>query len=320
MWILVASLMTFPQARAQEVARSLTDRADQVHTSQIHFVYVVPKGSVDQHRDIDLTINSWVVQGQSWLQNKIGHQLSIDTFNDQVDVTFLQSGFTSAQLCRASSCNALGKLAVELHQQDPKLSASKVIIFNLSEAIDKNTCGWAIPRSNLGLSFSSDLGCNYPGSKIEMGIQFQSFAILHEVFHALGVSYSCGNGSDLMVDFPECNNYAKIYGHVITSIDSSGKNYIGGDASGVDLLQIPMWLDGTGSSEYLQLKPLVGDRLVTKLESGAFKLKVGAKTGRIDWIWSKRIDNTFRENLCVLSSDGRSLTFHGAAKLVGTFA
>ena len=89
-----------------------------------------------------------------------------------------------------------------------------------------------------------------------------------------------------------------------------------------------------------------------KLEKGQAHLKVGGKTGRLDWIWSKRIDATFRENFCVLSSAGDTIEsrefgrgcvfavpsewksgqeysvseefqvgpFHGSAKLVGTLA
>ena len=348
----MTTLFGLPPVHAEDFARSLTDRPDQVSGNEIHFVYVLTKGETDEHRDTNNVINGWVQEMQTWLQKSLQHQLSIDTFNGRVDVTFLQSAFTADQLCRTTECNALGKLSQELHAQDPQFSAAKVYIFNLGVILDSKTCGWAIPSSNLGLTFSNANQCNYPDSTLETGIRFRSFAIAHEIFHTFGVSSFCGDGSDLMLDFPQCRAFSNSYGHVITTIDTPRKNYVGGDASGLDLLQVPVWSDGSGTFDYVDVKPLSGNRLVLKLEKGQAHLKVGGKTGRLDWIWSKRIDATFRENFCVLSSAGDTIEsrefgrgcvfavpsewksgqeysvseefqvgpFHGSAKLVGTLA
>ena len=74
--------------------RSTRDRPDDVSGPQVHFVYVVPSDREDLDRDRFGEIENSVTALQSWLQDRTGQRLRVDTYQGRVDVSFLQLSFT----------------------------------------------------------------------------------------------------------------------------------------------------------------------------------------------------------------------------------
>ena len=77
--------------------RSTMDRPDDISGPQIHFVYAVPVGGND--RGYDRTGDMTVVANlmHTWLQAEAGMTWRLDTYNGQVDVSFLPIQWTGAR-------------------------------------------------------------------------------------------------------------------------------------------------------------------------------------------------------------------------------
>ena len=77
--------------------RSTMDRPDDISGPQIHFVYAVPVGGND--RGYDRTGDMTVVANlmHAWLQAEARMTWRLDTYNGQVDVSFLQIQWTGAR-------------------------------------------------------------------------------------------------------------------------------------------------------------------------------------------------------------------------------
>ncbi len=304
--LLLSSLYT-PIASAEAFERSLIDRPDEVTGFQIHLIYVVTADGIDEQRDLNGEIDKWVNESQAWLQNNFGHQLLFDTYKGKVDVTFLQSKYTKAQLC-FETCDTLYKLADEIRSQDPNLAANKTLYFNFSEILHPGYCGWAHGFGNLSLGFSKGQTCNNPYLVSINGLSSPAKTLMHEVFHTFGVSHVCSNDSDIMVGSPECNTNSSAFGQVRTTLDLSRKNYLGGDLAGVDISKLPIWKDGSGSKEYAKLSPISGDQYTPKLSDGTVVVKVGEVSGGFTWLWSKEITTYFEKVNCSISSGGKKIT------------
>ena len=303
--ILLLALFT-PVSSAAPLERSLIDRPDEVTGYQIHLIYVVTKDSSDEQRDLNGQIDTWVKDSQIWLQKNLGHQLIFDTYQGQVDVTFMQSKYSTAQLCN-SNCNALEKLAAEVQAQDPKLSAGKTLYFNLSELLSPTYCGWANYFGNLALGFSKGSTCNWAESISYTGLAQPAKTMIHELFHSFGVSHVCFDDSDLMIGTPECTINNSIFGQIPITLDASHKKYIGGDEAGIDILRLPVWKDGSGSKDYAKLSPTSGNLYLPRLNDGSIVVKVGQISGGFQWGWSKDISSTFTKLTCTIVSGDKKI-------------
>jgi len=307
--IILLSAIFAPTSGAASLVRSTLDRPDEVSGFQIHLIYVVTKDGVDEQRDLNGQIDRWVNESQTWLQNNSGHQLIFDSYQGQVDVTFLQSKYTKSELCRLK-CDTLNKLADEIRNQDPNLAASKTLYFNLSEVLDTSSCGWAFGFGNLSLGFDKGEICNSPYSVSVNGLSYPAETLIHEVFHTFGVAHVCSNVSDIMIGSPECNLNSPTYGQVKTTLDLSRKYYLGGDLAGVDISKLPIWKDGSGSKEYAKLSPTSGNLYTPKLGDGTVFVKSGEVSGGFAWSWSKGIAAYFEKVVCTITS--------GDKKIIGT--
>ena len=295
-----------PIANSDVVGRSTVDRPDEVTGFQIHLIYVLLSGSKDDERDVDGSINTWVNDAQNWLQKTLGRKFKIDTYQGNVDVTFLQSKYRAEDLC-AGSCNALKKLADEMRQTDPSISASKTLFFNIGENLEKNTCGWAGIGSNLALDFYGDSRCNDPRSIAQTGLSDPSKIFIHEIIHSFGVHHVCSDDSDILIGTPECTVNYKTFGYVPVTIDSNHKNYVGSEAAGVDILKMPVWSDGFGSATYATALSTNGTKYFPKLENGQVFAVVGKTTEKFDWSWSKNIDRYFQNVSCKMTAGNQSI-------------
>jgi len=305
--IILLSAIFAPTSGAASLVRSTLDRPDEVSGFQIHLIYVVTKDGVDEQRDLNGQIDTWVNESQTWLQNNSGHQLIFDSYQGQVDVTFLQSKYTKSELC-FDTCDTLYKLADEIRAQDPNLAASKTLYFNLSEMLHPGYCGWAHGFGNLSLGFSKGENCNSPYSVSVRGLSSPAKTLIHELFHTFGVAHVCSNESDIMIGSPECNTNSPSFGQVRTTLDLSHKNYLGGDLADIDISKLPIWKDGSGSKEYAKLSPTSGNLYMPKLGDGTVFVRAGEVSGGFTWAWSKQITTYFEKVTCTISSGDKKIT------------
>jgi hypothetical protein len=82
-------------------ARSAIDRADDSPGPQIHFVYAVPSDAPDRSFDTTLGLAYSVMSFQSWIAQKSGYRLRVDTYRGAADVTFLKLDKTDQQIAAA---------------------------------------------------------------------------------------------------------------------------------------------------------------------------------------------------------------------------
>jgi len=305
--VILLSAIFAPISGAAPLARSILDRPDEVSGYQIHLIYVVTKDGVDEQRDLNGQIDTWVNESQTWLQINSGHQLIFDSYQGQVDVTFLQSKYTKSELC-FDACDTLFKLTDEIRAQDPNLAASKTLYFNLSEILDPRYCGWANGFGNLSLGFSKGENCNSPYSVSVHGLSSPAKTLIHELFHTFGVAHVCSNESDIMIGSPECNTNSPSFGQVRTTLDLSHKNYLGGDLAGIDISKLPIWKDGSGSKEYAKLSPTSGNLYMPRLTDGTVVVRSGEVSGGFAWSWSKQVTNYFEKVTCTITSGDKKLT------------
>jgi hypothetical protein len=294
------ALTLIPVVSAAQLTRSTVDRPDDLSGFQVHLFYVVPQGEKDESLDVNGQINTWVLNAQSWLQEKAGHKLKIDTFAGQTDVTFLQSKYPASQLCEGN-CDATTKLIQEAKAQDPNLTSRKTYFFYVAGLSDPNACGWANLRSNTGLAALGGSGCDIALSAVQSGLGGPSATFLHELLHTFGVSHVCVDNSDLMIGNPECTIDTKTYGYVKTTLDTTHMNYLDGSAAGVNLLKMPIWADGFGDANYSKVQPVVNEKWLPRLSNGTVIAVVGKESPYFSWEWAKDTNTTFQSVDCTMS-------------------
>ncbi len=283
-------LALMPPAAAALQLRSTIDRPDDISGFQIHVVYVVPDGSSDLQFDTSGQIDSWVKEGNSWLNSKVNRNLRFDTFQGATDVTFLKSQFRVNELCY-ENCKALSKLESEFRGQNPTYDSSKTLLFMVADVLDRDSCGWAQQSSNLALAQGfgdSRNGCNLSSSKAKTGLSGPAKTIIHELFHTFGLGHVCIDASDLMLGEPECRIDDNTYGEVPITFDLKRNQYLGSDIGfGVDILKMPIWSDGNGSSTYPEIKEVSGMKNIPTLEDGTPYVVIGQTSESFSWAWDR---------------------------------
>jgi hypothetical protein len=282
---------TINSATAAPIVRSLVDRPDDVSGYQVHLVYVVPNGSTDLNVDINGQIDSWVKEGNGWLNEKVGRGFQFDTFQGVTDVTFLSSKYRVSELCY-DNCNTLSKLKDEYGTQNPAFDNSKTLLFMLSDELASTSCGWGNYASNLALMHdfgNTSGGCNWASSKVKTGLNGPAKTIIHELIHTFGIHHVCMDNSDLMIGVPECKIDDNTFGQVPLTLDSKRNQYIGSDSAfGIDLLKMPIWSDGSGIKNYAEIKQVSDKKYLPQLNDGTVYAVVGKQSGKFDWSWEKK--------------------------------
>ena len=303
LFLLTSLLTPIASSQAAIAQRSLVDRPDDLTGFQVHVVYVVPADKSDLNADTNGTIANTVADAQSWLQRQIGHQLIFDTYKGEVDISFMKSKYKESELC-LEMCEALSKLSAEFLAQDTNYRPGKTYYFQVEGLLAPNYCGWAGRPANSALGFSVADGCNNPYSGLRIGLSVPAKTLVHELFHTFGVAHTCINESDLMIGTPECTQ-SQLNSLQAVTLDLERKNYIGGDASGVDLLKMPIWKDGTGSLDYAQLKTVNGDKYLSKIGSGYVYVMAGQKSTQFVWEWDKNLVKSDLDFSCSITSQNR---------------
>ena len=235
--------------------RSLIDRVDDVLGAQIHLIYAIPRDSRDQNWDTNGQIKKWVDQSQDWLVSKVNRKFKYDSFQSDLDITFMRSTLDLSSM-RKEYKALLPILMTEFLTQSPirdyKISP-KTYIFILSENIDASSCGIAQMFSAMGLIFTGGDCWSGPGDDqiTPLGMAYPALALLHEAIHTFGAGHVCDSTSDLMWGKPECEGSAP---YTSIDFDTDKRDYFGGDKAGVDIAQLPVWMDNKGSLPYARIK------------------------------------------------------------------
>lgn len=301
--------------------RSLTDRPDDLTGPQVHLIYAIASDATDKNWDTNGQMNLWVEQAQSWLQTQVGKKLRFDTFQNDLDISFMRSKMTLAEMragsdyeegkSNAGKETTLDKLLREFLTQSPQRDykkAPKTYMFYLSDPIKSGACGYANLTSAKGLGFSGP-GCwegPQSDSTSPFGLSWPSQAIIHEVFHTYGVEHTCDTNSDLMRG-ANCTGetaYAPLY------LDQDRKDYYGGEKSGVDISKLPIWLDAVITTPYATLK---AKEIYAPKVSNDYIFVVGDKKSKISWEFDRIFfgsEGGYSE--CTLTNGKSTLTSTGS--------
>jgi hypothetical protein len=184
--------------------RTTSDRPDDHEGFQIHFVYALPNDGEDRSLDINGQIETSALAANRWLAEQSGgSQLRYDTYNGDLDVTFLQLDYSAEVL------NILGPTIVQGFDQTMRDlgfdTAHKLyIVFYDGEFILEGSslaCGqstqppvtWGISASIYLRGYSPEFNifsCPEPtNSAAQAG--YLELVLLHEVFHLLGAVPEC---------------------------------------------------------------------------------------------------------------------------------
>lgn len=118
-WSLVLGLVgvlvgSGPATGRARLDRSGVDRPDDVGGPQIHAIYVVPADGEDRQSDVNGGVAEYVAHWTNWLADQAGDRtFRIDTYQGQVDVSFLRLAETTAAM-GALGFGSFGAIVAEL--------------------------------------------------------------------------------------------------------------------------------------------------------------------------------------------------------------
>ena len=185
--------------------RSLVDRPDDKTGAQLHLVYAIPSDATDQALDIIGQIQAEMEVAQRWLQQQVGRCISMDTFQDALDVTFVQFSRTNEQI-RTSPAFVDQSIRLELEARgldDP----NKVYVVYYGGSTNSGSCGGAAaiggPAVQYLASQNATTGqlspCSFfrfvSGSNDVFRGTWAGVA-MHETFHSIGVVPQCAPDHD----------------------------------------------------------------------------------------------------------------------------
>ena len=242
------------EAPSALLPEALQDRPDDLSGFQIHVIYVTVKNTPDHNSYQNRNISSWVTLAQDWLQRKVKKSLKFDTYQGILDVSTMHSQYTRNELnwdsgseSKAAS-NTVGPLE-KLESEYLRTSGSGMAGKNLLFIVDANTnathCGLGDTPGSTALVNAGSNSCwtndtDYINEFDQ--INWMSSTIIHELLHNLGVEHTCVDTTDIMLG-DGCN---KERSDAPTTLDASGKRYVGGSLSGVNILSLKVWSDGSG--------------------------------------------------------------------------
>jgi hypothetical protein len=187
--------------------RSLVDRPDDMSGMyQVHVLYVLPAGAADQQRDLDGRIDMSVGAVNGWLwQQTGGSMMRFDTYQGELDITFVALDMTSDEIYEAAVAQYGGALwirdIVEAQIAGMNVFQPGKIYVSMVE-IDRHpsTCADSAHPPELmgrlaGLYPSAvvEAGWNCADEPFGAGISFKDMGVMHEIVHLLGFASSCGS-------------------------------------------------------------------------------------------------------------------------------
>ena len=248
------------EGTATPLPTATKDRPDDVNGFQIHVVYVVPKDAPSHDFYQTGDIDNWIALAQDWLARKIGKKLIFDTYHGQLDVSILQSVYSISDLADPTgnpNPNTLNNLESEFVKANGAPLPGKNLLFLVDADLSSKYIGYADSPGRLALV--STLGAWVDPSmngKVNMylatGVQINDFSstIIHELLHNLGVAHTCIPRTDIMWGEGCALSDSGInLETAATTIDATNTRYVGGSLSGVNILDLKVWTDGSGKMD-----------------------------------------------------------------------
>jgi hypothetical protein len=221
---------------------SLVDQADDVDGYQIHFVYALPGDGEDDFLDVDGSIALSARALNSWLEVKTGSRLRYDTYQGDLDISFMQLEYSAEQI------SDLGTQILLLMEYEIKTRGFDtpnklyVIYYDGFFVTNEGYCGLAaFPPDGAGVTATLLLRGYSPRNDLVCPRQFTQSAdytgyfemtILHELLHLMGMVPECapnyhdGHVSDSSQDLLY-HQYDGSYSPLYTYLDYHNDDYFG---------------------------------------------------------------------------------------------
>jgi hypothetical protein len=272
--------------RGIEEQYTTADQPDDVDGYQIHFIYAIPSDGKDDHLDVNGKIALSAAAMNYWLESKTRHRLRYDTYNGELDISFMQLDATSEQIY-ALDTDILSLMEFEVKSRgfssDHKLY---VVHYDGFFVTQEGFCGLAsYPPEGAGITAvlllrgynpKLDLTCPRQFTQSEDFTGYFEMTILHELLHLMGMVPSCsphyadGHVSDSSQDLLYYQ-YDGSYSPLYTYLDLRNDDYYNhGDPECPDLAR-SIFLDPLPpnaelppgwdiSTTYMPADPLAGNK------------------------------------------------------------
>lgn len=190
--------------------RSTVDRPDDTAGMyQVHLLYVLPSGAKDQRRDLDGKIDKSIEAANAWFYEQSGgSKIRFDTYQGQLDITFVRLDMTSEDIYQASVTQYGGARWIRdiVEQKVSNMGGfhpGKIYLALTEIARHPSTCDDAAHPPDL----MGRLAGFYPSAVVEAGWEctdsnaggnfgagstYADLALIHETVHLLGFASSCG--------------------------------------------------------------------------------------------------------------------------------
>jgi hypothetical protein len=222
--------------------RSETDRLDDISGSQIHVIYAVPSDGADRSYDTTVDLAYSTTSFQTWLAQKTGYMLRLDTYRGAPDVTFVRLKKTDAEM---SAFGAFVRDEIERQLRDAGYLAGGKIYAVYYDGVSTYACGGASWPPLLQGQLTAMYLKGLPNGPVPCGKnpfvpsatdfpRYWEFAMLHDLLHTLGIvsSQAPHHVTDRPGHVPEQNDlmYAGagpwLYGSSMV-VDIGGDDYFG---------------------------------------------------------------------------------------------
>lgn len=228
--------------RATTEEYSTTDRPDEVNGYQIHFIYALPSDGKDDQLDVSGRIALSAAAMNGWLHGKTGSRLRYDTYQGEVDISFMLLDATAEQI------SDLGTDILSLMEYEIKTSGFNsdhklyVVYYDGFFVSSEGYCGLAsYPPDGAGITAvlllrgynpKLDLTCPRQFTQSEDFTGYFEMTILHELLHLMGMVPECApnfadghvrdSSQDLMY-YQYDGSYSPLY----TYLDLHNNDYFG---------------------------------------------------------------------------------------------
>ena len=178
--------------------RSTVDRPDDSPLPQVQAVYALASDGADRQFDVAGNIARSVDLWNDWLAAETGGiRLRLDTYQGELDVLFVRLDRTEAELA-ASGIYLRNELEASMNRLG-LLENNKMYAMYYDGPSDAACGGGAFPPSLVGqvgaLYLGAELAGYPPCDDLGLGAQafpqYLEFAMIHELFHTLGIVAAC---------------------------------------------------------------------------------------------------------------------------------
>ena len=176
------------------LARSTSDRPDEVQGAQLHVIYVIPSDGIDEQLDTSGRIGTSVVAFNRWLaRNTWGRAFRLDTFQGLPDVTFFRLSSSDSQV-RSLGAFVRDELERQLRAAG-RIQPNNLYAVYYGGSSTFSCGGGAWPPALPGQVGAMYLRGEPPGAPAcatnELGASLEhpgyfEFGMLHELVHTLG--------------------------------------------------------------------------------------------------------------------------------------